>query len=253
LDTNWKKRLNENFVGSRIDGAFDRAGREALQNSHTNNDRSLEPAEKLTRIMEEDIAKKQRDHDIAQIKDYFYEFYGYDGFRNDGIMEEVRNFGKKSRKHRQAKSVLESALGLNQFRSETDLGGALTSAMGGGVDLVYTINMNHNANEESLKLAREFLGLKQEPVRGSNGQFPDESRLESRLPEAPRSKPQTVVPRPKPAVKSDLESSDVGGILNPFNLRSPDLRQQARILELNPLRARQLIKAAGRDPGLFGL
>lgn len=253
MDTYWKKRLNENFVGSRIDGAFDRADREALQNSYEIDDRRLEPAEKLSRVMEADIAQKQRDRDIAQIKDYFYEFYGYDGFRNDGIMEEIENFGKKSRKHRQARSVLESALGLNQFRSETEHGGALVSAVGGGADLAHNIVLHNNANESSLKLAREFLGLKQEPVRGSSGQFPDESRLESRLPEAPRSKPQTVVPRPKPKIKNDLENSDAGGILNPFNLRSPDLRQQARILELNPMRARQLIKAAGRDPGLFGL
>ncbi|MBG6211937.1 hypothetical protein IWQ49_006635 [Labrenzia sp. EL_126] len=100
----------------------------------------------------------------------------------------------------------------------------------------------------------EYNGLvnylsKDQPERNN----PNKKKSNQELPEAPRSKPQTVVPRPKPAVKSDLESSDVGGILNPFNLRSPDLRQQARILELNPVRARQLIKAAGRDPGLFGL
>jgi len=40
---------------------------------------------------------------------------------------------------------------------------------------------------------------------------------------------------------------------NPFNLKTPQLKQQAELLERNPARARQLIVAAGRDPVKFGL
>lgn len=40
---------------------------------------------------------------------------------------------------------------------------------------------------------------------------------------------------------------------NPFSLEYPQLHQQAELLEHNPIRARQLILAAGRDPGLFRL
>jgi len=44
-----------------------------------------------------------------------------------------------------------------------------------------------------------------------------------------------------------------GGDGNPFESGNPDLRQQSQLLESNPLRARQMIVAAGRDPRLFGL
>ncbi|QFS98693.1 hypothetical protein FIV06_14795 [Labrenzia sp. THAF191b] len=40
---------------------------------------------------------------------------------------------------------------------------------------------------------------------------------------------------------------------NPSETGNPDLRQQSDLLENSPLRARQMIVAAGRDPRLFGL
>lgn len=40
---------------------------------------------------------------------------------------------------------------------------------------------------------------------------------------------------------------------NPFFLEKSDLREQDQLLESNPLLARQMIVAAGRDPRLFGL
>ncbi|MCV0425160.1 MAG: hypothetical protein K5905_06790 [Roseibium sp.] len=40
---------------------------------------------------------------------------------------------------------------------------------------------------------------------------------------------------------------------NPFNVSNPNLKQQAEMLERNPVRARQLIVAARRDPEAFGL
>lgn len=40
---------------------------------------------------------------------------------------------------------------------------------------------------------------------------------------------------------------------NPFDRTKPNLKKQSEILEANPARARQLVVAAGRDPGLFGL
>ncbi|MHA7777405.1 hypothetical protein [Roseibium sp. M-1] len=46
-------------------------------------------------------------------------------------------------------------------------------------------------------------------------------------------------------------TGDEGG--NPFETGNSDLRQQSQLLENNPLRARQMIVAAGRDPTLFGL
>lgn len=42
-------------------------------------------------------------------------------------------------------------------------------------------------------------------------------------------------------------------LANPFDLNRPQLKQQADMLERNPLRARQMILATGRDPKMFGL
>jgi len=46
---------------------------------------------------------------------------------------------------------------------------------------------------------------------------------------------------------------DGGGGGNPFDRARPNLKMQSELLERNPLRARQLIVSAGRDPGLFRL
>lgn len=47
--------------------------------------------------------------------------------------------------------------------------------------------------------------------------------------------------------------ADAGGGANPFDRDAPDLKVQSELLERNPARARQLILAAGRKPGLFGV
>lgn len=39
---------------------------------------------------------------------------------------------------------------------------------------------------------------------------------------------------------------------NPFSLEKTDLQRQARLIHENPVRAKKLIRAAGRDPELFG-
>lgn len=41
--------------------------------------------------------------------------------------------------------------------------------------------------------------------------------------------------------------------VNPFDFKTPDLPQQAAVLERNPVLAERMILAAGRDPELFGL
>lgn len=67
------------------------------------------------------------------------------------------------------------------------------------------------------------------------------------VPPLPRSKP---VKGPK---KSELDPvRDVQNAGNPFSLERPDLQKQATLVEENPIRAKQLIRAAGRDPKLFG-
>jgi hypothetical protein len=57
------------------------------------------------------------------------------------------------------------------------------------------------------------------------------------------------VPRVKPSsAKNAANMAD-----NPFNVDNADLNRQAKLIDLAPSRARQMIVAAGRDPRLFGL
>jgi hypothetical protein len=77
------------------------------------------------------------------------------------------------------------------------------------------------------------------------------------LPPIPTSSlPKSNAPDKRQASSSEKKS--VPGSLtergrNPFNVKSPNLNQQAEMLERNPAQARQLIVAARRDPQLFGL
>ncbi|MBG6163663.1 MAG: cell wall hydrolase [Roseibium album] len=56
---------------------------------------------------------------------------------------------------------------------------------------------------------------------------------------------------PVPPKKPDRRASAFPSGFNPFDLENPDLERQAEVLERNPIRARQMILAAGRDPKLF--
>jgi len=58
---------------------------------------------------------------------------------------------------------------------------------------------------------------------------------------------------PVPPKKPDRRASAFPSGFNPFDLENPDLERQAEMLERNPLRSRQMILAAGRDPELFGV
>lgn len=68
----------------------------------------------------------------------------------------------------------------------------------------------------------------------------------------PRSKPERVVPTRKPSGPREQGRTGRSGGLNPFDLDGTDLDRQAQLIKENPIQARQLILAAGRDPKLFG-
>ncbi|MES0811318.1 hypothetical protein ABLO27_17665 [Roseibium sp. SCPC15] len=64
----------------------------------------------------------------------------------------------------------------------------------------------------------------------------------------PRARPGKVFPTPKRKPQKHVSPN-----ANPFNLEKPDLKQQAEMIERNPVMARRMILAEGRDPKLFGL
>ncbi len=67
-----------------------------------------------------------------------------------------------------------------------------------------------------------------------------------------KGKVEVPLPRPKPEGRASAAPNTQFGT-NPFDARKPNLNQQAALLERNPVRAKQLILAAGRDPEMFGL
>ena len=68
---------------------------------------------------------------------------------------------------------------------------------------------------------------------------------------------QVPLPRPKPKHRPQLPGTKSQGSLdnrmNPFDLKKPDLKKQADLLERSPTVAKKLILAAERDPNLFML
>ncbi len=70
--------------------------------------------------------------------------------------------------------------------------------------------------------------------------------------ETKRARKPAPEPRRKPTRnRTDLRTRSAVPT-NPFDLGRPDLQLQAEMLDRNPMRARQMILAAGRDPELFG-
>jgi hypothetical protein len=72
-----------------------------------------------------------------------------------------------------------------------------------------------------------------------------------KVPEPARKPVPVPVAKFGPGLKAQI--STVNDNANPFSIRNPKLKQQAEMLERNPIRAKQLILAAKRDPELFGL
>ncbi len=64
-------------------------------------------------------------------------------------------------------------------------------------------------------------------------------------------KVQIPIPARKPRTRASVAPT-IRIAANPFELNNSQLNQQVALLERNPIRARQLIVAAGRDPELFG-
>ena len=92
------------------------------------------------------------------------------------------------------------------------------------------------------------------PTAFNNASEQEKLRAEENEQTSPsRNENQSVpVPSKKPEKRTSLEHRTRFAV-NPFDLSKPKLEQQVAMLERNPLRARQMILAAGRDPVLFRL
>ncbi|WP_298986200.1 hypothetical protein [uncultured Roseibium sp.] len=113
-------------------------------------------------------------------------------------------------------------------------------------------------------LQPETIGLLSKPLAAKNPadlngpegkvfDLPEKSRSQSLI--SRKTAKRSVLGNSK-TVASNMRRRHVYGeeqARNPFDLNNPKLERQAEMLERNPARARQMIKAAGRDPELFGL
>ena len=182
--------------------------------------------------LETKVAEEQAAYEIDQIQQHLLEKYGQEGVANEKLQDKLRAYGRKGKDHRDARKLIEGALIYNRTRSATSAGqrdaDQFLEQLGelGKVGPAVTGYGNSAAGR---KRAREFLGMK-EP------EYPTGSEKRSNNPS-----------------KKTWQGSAYDGADNPFLLEAPKLSLQAKILKNNPTEARQLIRAAGRKPDLFGL
>ncbi len=61
------------------------------------------------------------------------------------------------------------------------------------------------------------------------------------------------LPQSKPMGNRNYRDANSDHSSNPFSLSNTNLDQQVKLLERNPLWAKHMVMAAGRDPRFFGL
>ncbi|MES0811305.1 hypothetical protein ABLO27_17600 [Roseibium sp. SCPC15] len=190
--------------------------------------------------MDPRASEKQIVEEINQIQKHLLNKYGQEGVADEKLQEALRAWGRKGDDYREARKLIEGALiynrsrvGISQGQEDTDqflqqLGelGKVGPAVAG-----------YGNSEAGRQRAREFLGLEKPVLKDSD--LPIKEPL---VPSAPSARQNNRV-RHRRSIKEDV---------NPFDLTNPNLKQQAEMLEQNPAQAKQMIVAAGRDPGMFG-
>ena len=172
--------------------------------------------------MENKVSEKQVIEELDQIQKQLMKKYGSGGVANEKLQDELREFGSKGDGYWRARKLLEGALIFNRTRSEDPEKQKFLDEILGEFMKVGPAVSGYGNSEEARQRAREFLGLS------------------------------------KPGTKTNVTPWTDGwsGVrlqngANPFDVKRPDLKKQAEMLDRNPTVARKLILAAGRDPELF--
>ncbi|MHA7777408.1 hypothetical protein [Roseibium sp. M-1] len=256
MDKYWEKKLKENFIGSRIEGAFDRSKRASLNEKYPGYRRDDEkPQNTLSKILRENEEFSQKQESLAEIRDYLHEQYGSSAVGNEELQGVLDELGDKGGDHILAKRIIEALLASNSGRTDRWYSQMMSGKFGPGEQVGLAL-AEIFADEKSLPLAREFLGLKQEPA--SKGQVLAKSNLQKSKPtnvNSERLEPRQPLNQNGRLPVSVLHQAELNEpyASNPFNLKTTDLKLQATLLERSPALAQQLILAAGREPRLFGL
>ncbi|UES39413.1 hypothetical protein [Roseibium aggregatum] len=185
--------------------------------------------------MENNVPEKQVIEELNQIQDHLMRKYGSAGVANEKLQQELKELGRKGGGYWDARKLLEGALIFNRNRSEDPERQKIINEILGGNSKVGPAVSGFGNSEEGRRRAREFLGLSK-PGTKTNSEEPA-------MPEIP-------VPLAKPMPRGWF-GTGLQNEANPFDLKRPDLKKQADMLDRSPAAARKLIVAAGRDPGLF--
>lgn len=264
VDYYWRRNLDTDRLNSRIDGAFDRANRASLTGGYRVRKWGRTPDEALSATMSKMNGVREQSAKLSQMRDYLFEQYGADAVFREDLQEALGVFRGQSVDNIPAVKLIERLLVSNSTRAEHWAAQVAGSKFGPGEQIGNGL-AEFVASKEAVDLASEFLGLQdletdqQRPHRSLREVRPDRTGKSSRLPlpevAVPQPKPGVGIPRSKPIDHGEtvVPRSRSRTNNNPFDVQKPKLKQQAEMLERNPAGARQMIKAAGRDPELFGL
>ncbi|QFS98692.1 hypothetical protein FIV06_14790 [Labrenzia sp. THAF191b] len=297
MDKYWKNELKKSFVGSRVDGAFDRANKGSLNEKVYIDTRRKEADEVVAEILAEHEAQTQRREELREMRDYLFDHYGSSGVGLEGMQDALQEFGRQSKEHYLAKQLISGLLISNSTRADNTLS-QLGLGMVGAGEQIGMIVAERFDDEKTRALARQFLGLEQnisvkardsstENPRSAKGDLKISPKVSGRTFQPDRSAPpnrtqslsapdvssfdealtptstetasrfllhepgrkNAPIPAPRPHTGKKQEASEV----NPFDVKTPDLKLQAALLERSPVLAKQLIISARRDPKMFGL
>ncbi|MCV0429411.1 MAG: hypothetical protein K5905_28525 [Roseibium sp.] len=272
MDEYWKKKLDDDLVNSRVNGAFNRVNRVSLNERYPVDKRRMEAHEVLAATMNKAKANTQKTAKITQMRDYLFDQYGAGAVADEDLQAALFKFGKLGDDHKNAKKLIHGLLVSNRTRAG-HWSSQLAAGKFGSAEQAGNAIAEFYADDKAVSLASEFLGLQDSKPEKRAKQdrrpttIPNRTGKSARLP-LPKnsaingshlnsiqgSKPGFGVPVSKPKSGGDTsmrQPSSKKGV-NPFDLTNPDLKQQAEMLERNPARARQLIVAARRDPEAFG-
>lgn len=272
MDLHWKKKLEEDYVNARVEGAFDRADRGNVNSKVYVDTRKMNAQKALAATMQKAHKNKLLSARISQMRDYLHDQYGtVYAVGDEDLQATLKAFGKKSDDHRKAEALIHSLLVSNAPRSDHWAGQAVAGKFGPGEQIGMAL-AELNTDEKTVSLASEFLGLEDWALEAEAGQgagrIPNRERKADRLvrPEAGRDEgkhpsegqgdhttPAFPAAKPKSGGRASNAGRSTGPARNPFDLESPDLPRQVELLSRNPARARTLILQTGRDPSHFGL
>ncbi len=214
--------------------------------------------------------------ELLQIQRHLWDEYGFDGAYNKKLQHDLNPLQGKDKADLDARSILMGSLIRNLHIAPDPKGQPFADAALPEVGFLADVLVGSGNSSEGRQRAREYLGLDRPVMSKRTASISDQPNIPGSQPILPKSMlplsgQHYVISGPEtgsasrtqspanamPAIKQDRREASPGSGIpdssNPFSLSNTNLKQQVDLLERNPLWAKHMIMAAGRDPRFFGL